>query len=310
MTTPRDPDEILAAVAGRGAHPAPRPDPPRDRRRHPDDHPTTARPGACRGGSHPWSPLARPRIGRSSVLARRSSAPPSSSHPAARSYPPRSAAHRRHRRLQSIDRTRRQPDASSLVPTLPVALGLPFIAVLPVRRFHTAAYPADWTVQPSQRDWTYAADASDPVSPAHDAFLSPGGDVRVSVWSIPFALGKSVDTLDFEAWVETYCEQTGNTPCREIHDRAVTLCIERRDCHPGLLVPFDDDVQAFLSGGIFPGSQMTVVSVWRGESDPSVVPYGGSRHLLEAFLSTMGAWPNSLPLQERVVRDVPVTPPS
>jgi hypothetical protein len=74
----------------------------------------------------------------------------------------------------------------------------------------------------------------------------------------------------------------------------VPLCIEVRDCHPGVLVgvaaPFDREVQAFFTGGIYPG-QMVVATVWRGETDPSVARYGGARRLLEAFLSTMCVWP-------------------
>ena len=68
------------------------------------------------------------------------------------------------------------------------------------------------------------------------------------------------------------------------------LCVEVRDCHPGLLVgvapPFDREVQAFFTGGDY-GGQMVVVTVWRGESDPSVARYGGARRLIEAFLLTM-----------------------
>ena len=43
MTTPRDPDEILAAWLDDGPDSAPRPDPPSDRRRPSDHHPTPAR---------------------------------------------------------------------------------------------------------------------------------------------------------------------------------------------------------------------------------------------------------------------------
>jgi hypothetical protein len=64
-------------------------------------------------------------------------------------------------------------------------------------------------------------------------------------------------------------------------------------------VPFQDDVQAFFSGGIYDGDTMTVVAVWRGERDRSVARYGGAQRLLEAFLSTMQVWPASTPLSER-----------
>ena len=71
------------------------------------------------------------------------------------------------------------------------------------------------------------------------------------------------------------------------------------DRHPGLLVPFENDVQAFFSGGIYAQDAMTVVAVWRAESSRHVARYGGSRRLLEAFLSTMEVWPSSTPLHER-----------
>ncbi len=195
------------------------------------------------------------------------------------------------------------PASSSIEPsTRPIAWE-PFTSV---RYGFTGAYPDDWTVRPTERDWTYETDAIDWLSPAHEAFVAPDSDVRVSVWSIPYDSGTTADTLDFEAWIEAYCQKTAGSSCTGIRERAVPLCIERRDCHPGLLVPFDEDVQAFLTGGIF-GDKMTVVAVWRKESDPTVAKYGGSRQLLEAFLSTMDVWPASVPLEQRVIRDAPVT---
>jgi hypothetical protein len=103
------------------------------------------------------------------------------------------------------------------------------------------------------------------------------------------------------AWVGGYCEASGiSSPCTGVEDRAVELCLEARDCHPGVLVPFESQVQAFFSGGIYNGDAMTVVSVWRGESDPSVAQYGGAQRLLEGFLSTMLVWPASTPFEERI----------
>jgi len=173
----------------------------------------------------------------------------------------------------------------------------------------TVSHPSDWTVQPSTRAWTFKDDAKDFLSPAQDAFVSPDGHIRLSVWSVPFG-GRDAGPERFEAWIEDFCQTTGSTPCAGIHDRAVALCIERRDCHFSLLVPFDDDVQAFLSGGVYPSDCMTVVAVWRGQGDPTVATYGGSRQLLEAFLSTMSVWPESVPFDDRQVRDVPIPPPS
>ena len=58
-------------------------------------------------------------------------------------------------------------------------------------------------------------------------------------------------------------------------------------------------MQAFFSAGIYDADAMTVVAVWRGESDSAVSPYGGAQRLLEAFLSTMEVWPASTPYEER-----------
>ena len=130
----------------------------------------------------------------------------------------------------------------------------------------------------------------------------------MSAWSVPRALDEGTMSegvtvveswRNVERWVKAYCERTGNTPCTGIHDRAVPLCLEERDCHPGLLVPFKDDVQAFFTNG-GEGASMTVVTVWRGPADPSTEPYGGTRALLEAFLATMNVKPaEQASLEER-----------
>jgi hypothetical protein len=117
---------------------------------------------------------------------------------------------------------------------------------------------------------------------------------------VPLDPGTGIESIgDIAAWVEEYCEASSNTPCTGIEDRAVELCLEKWDCHPGLLVPFENDVQAFFSGGIYDAGAMTVVAVWHGQSAPAVAPFGGSQRLLEAFLSTMAVWPASTPRDER-----------
>ena len=165
----------------------------------------------------------------------------------------------------------------------------------------TIGHPPDWTELPGdpgldlgvRRLWTS-------VSPAHEAFLSPDGHVRVSAWNAPLDAGTREESIPYLVeWVEDYCEESGNSPCTGIADRAVELCLEKWDCHPGLLVPFKDDVQAFFSGGIYAQDAMTVVAVWRRESSRFVASYGGSQRLLEAFLSTMEVWPSSTPRSQR-----------
>ena len=131
-------------------------------------------------------------------------------------------------------------------------------------------HPPGWTETPASRKWLLDADGKDFQSPAHDAFRSPEGDVRVSVWAAPLDPTTREETTDYvEAWVEDYCEASGNTPCTGIGDRAVELCLEKWDCHPGLLVPFQDDVQAFFSGGIYDADAMTVVAVWAPSRTPA-----------------------------------------
>ena len=56
-----------------------------------------------------------------------------------------------------------------------------------------------------------------------------------------------------------------------IHERAVPLCLEKRDCHPGLLAPFVDNVQAFFTNGS-EGAPMTVVAIAKLRSS-GVLPW-------------------------------------
>jgi hypothetical protein len=171
-------------------------------------------------------------------------------------------------------------------------------------------HPPDWTAIPAGREWA-AADVGDPLgSLSHDTFHSPDDDIRVSVWQVPLEPGTTIESReDFVAWAEEYCEESGSAPCGGIDDRAVDLCLEKWDCHPGLLVPFSSDVQGYFTAGIYPGNAMTVVAVWRGESAPAASAYGGSSRLLAGFLSTMQVWPASVPREERYCYGGPPAPP-
>jgi predicted lipoprotein with Yx(FWY)xxD motif len=152
-------------------------------------------------------------------------------------------------------------------------------------------YPSDWTVVPADHDWTLAEDANNWLSTGHEVFLSPAQDIRVSVWEVHGGTTLQEQFHAMEAWVvDEYCPQTNDPSCTGIHDRAVPLCIETWDCHPGLMVPFESDLQAFLRAGVI-GTDMRVVAVWRPESHPSVDPYGGAQRLLESFLYTMEVCP-------------------
>jgi hypothetical protein len=160
----------------------------------------------------------------------------------------------------------------------------------------TIGHPGDWTVEQADRAWSLETDAADMfATTAADSFFTSGAadglGVRLSVWSVPFEYANDETFDEVEAWVQTYCEAAGSPTCARMRDVAVPLCIEVRDCHPGLLVAGSSlDTQAFFSGGIY-SDQMVVVSIWRTDNDPAVAPYGGGRKLLEAFLSTMCVWP-------------------
>jgi hypothetical protein len=171
---------------------------------------------------------------------------------------------------------------------------------------YLVGYPPGWTVQAAERPWTFEADATDRSSPAMVDVTAPDGDARVSVWSVPLETVPEhwgwVPVADFVPWVESWCEATGNEPCTGILERAVPLCLERWDCHPGVLVPFEDAMQAFFSAGIYAQDEMVIVSVWGGRTDPALARYGGRQALLEDFLSAMMVWPQDEP---KFVHDVP-----
>ncbi|MGC5078217.1 hypothetical protein [Agrococcus sp. DT81.2] len=147
-------------------------------------------------------------------------------------------------------------------------------------------HPPDWSVSPSQRTWTMA-DSTQFDNDAQERFLAPDEDVLVTAWATPYP-GEATPVA-LQAWVERYCVESGNVRCATIGDRAVRLCHEQRDCHPGLLVPFESDVQAFFTGGQHDGG-MIAVAVWR-PGDWQVEGYGTARDLLDGFLSTMDVRP-------------------
>ncbi|MEO8273794.1 MAG: hypothetical protein ABI620_06985 [Chloroflexota bacterium] len=161
----------------------------------------------------------------------------------------------------------------------------------------TLAHPADWTAHPATRPWTFSRDGEiDPTSNAMDSFVSPDNEVAVSFWTLDAAT-LSAGTLatidpaaDIEAWAEEYCRLTSGAACDTIRGRATPMCLEYRDCHPALVVPFGNEMQAYFTNGA--GSESVVIAViWRGELDPKAAPFGGSRLLLEQFLSTIDVWP-------------------
>lgn len=190
----------------------------------------------------------------------------------------------------------------SLAPTGPVGTHAPidttgWIPYTSQQYGFTLARPADWAPHPAMRPWTFARDGGiDPTSNAMDTFVSPDNEVAVSFWILDRAAvaGGPLQSIDpsaeIGAWAEEYCRLTANAACDTIPDRAVPMCLEYRDCHPALMVPFSAEIQAYFTDGA--GSESVVVAViWRGATDPKVGPYGGTRPLLEKFLSTIDVWP-------------------
>lgn len=146
-------------------------------------------------------------------------------------------------------------------------------------------HPPDWIVTPSARAWT-TADANQWNNTAQEWFLSPDDNALVTAWSTPYA-GEATPA-GVLAWVEQYCSDSDNVECATIGDRAEPLC-HGPDCHPGLLVPFLTDTQAFFTGGEHEGT-MVVVAVWRPH-DWRVEGFDDAQDLLEAFLATMDVRP-------------------
>ena len=144
---------------------------------------------------------------------------------------------------------------------------------------------------PDAGESTSAIPAAEPdQSPSSTVEGMLEGSEFVTIDTDVYGLLPVADSPDsIVAWAEDYCEAAGLSPCAGVADRAVALCIENRDCHPAVLVPFDEGTAAFLFGGNFPDSQ--VIAVWRPESDPDVAPYGGARKLLEDYLATVEVYP-------------------
>lgn len=163
----------------------------------------------------------------------------------------------------------------------------------------TLQYPRNWTPVAAERAWSWSVDAKDAFSHAADWFMAPEsshGDVRLSVWNAPIDATTRVESYAYlVAFAEDYCEKSGASPCTGIAERATQLCVEPRDCHPGLLVPFKEDVQAFVSGGNFADDAVTILALWRSDEHESVAAYGGGTALLEAFLETMDVRPRPGP---------------
>jgi hypothetical protein len=140
----------------------------------------------------------------------------------------------------------------------------------------TIGRPADWSLIPSNRLWAFPADTTCCPPQGTETFLSPFGDVGVSVWSVALPKGTTAD-----AWIPTYCAKIDpDSPCTALQSSTVPASMDGR---AGRLVQFKSDTQAFIPVG----DRLYIVACWRPENDPSVLPYGGARRLIEGYLSTM-----------------------
>jgi hypothetical protein len=137
------------------------------------------------------------------------------------------------------------------------------------------SHPADWTERPADHTWTLADDW---LSSASEGFKAPGESILATAWSVAVDPGTTA-----EAWLAAYCPVT-TTPCTGLQDRTTMVTMDR---HPGSLVQFADDTEAF----VLVDDRMYVVAVWERDSDPRTAPYGGARRLLEGYLSTMHLLP-------------------
>ncbi len=152
-------------------------------------------------------------------------------------------------------------------------------------------HPADWTERPADHTWTLPADA-DWLSTASEGFIAPGESILATAWSVAVDPGTTAD-----AWIAAYCPLNQTSPCPPPADRTVAVTL---DGHPGSLVQFDGDTQAFF----LVGNRMYMVAVWEDDADTRTAPYGGATRLLEGYLSTVHLLPGGPAL------DTPLPSPS
>jgi hypothetical protein len=185
------------------------------------------------------------------------------------------------------------PAPSVSAPDRPVTTGIDTSTWIPYtseRYGLRIAHPPDWTVVPAERTWDYEEDVGVIDGPGLEGFMSAEGDIWLTLWAAPFD-GPST-LAGIQTWTERYCSMSGDSNCATIGERAVRLCNGRQDCDPGLLVPFETDVQAFFTDEA-DGGRIIALASWRPPdyrvAEDSIS--GTSREILDAFLSTMDVWP-------------------
>jgi hypothetical protein len=159
---------------------------------------------------------------------------------------------------------------------------------------YTTEIPSGWNVlQAASREWDPTVDVPYPdgaTSPALDIFTNEDGDVAVSIWRMPVDSGSTQEFRNvresFFAWAKDFCESTDSLgPCSGIAEREIPMCHYTPGCSPdAMIVPFDTDVLAFFGSS---SDMVTVVQVWRVDTDPEVAEYGGATAILQAFLDPL-----------------------
>ena len=111
---------------------------------------------------------------------------------------------------------------------------------------------------------------------AADRFVSPDGKISLASWSVLVEPG-----TDLLAWIAAYCP-LNTSPCTGIRI-AIPVVADDKLHVSGVLIPFDDNVQAFF----LHVDRIYVVAAWHPESDPGLAQFGGGRRLLEAMSASM-----------------------
>jgi hypothetical protein len=186
-----------------------------------------------------------------------------------------------------------KPPTTSPTPTPPAASETPsptnvgtldtsqWIAYTSERYGFDIKRPPNWSETPSDHVWQLSESAEIPPSAGeHFVYEGLGVDmgVGVSTWSVALAAGTSLD-----AWIQTYCGSAAQLcPANMSLDRSSP--ITTADGHAGVIFAGpSEDSRAF----VLVYDRVYIISVWRTDSDPSVIEFGGGRRLVASYVSTL-----------------------
>ena len=143
------------------------------------------------------------------------------------------------------------------------------------------SHPADWALEGSaDHDWALPGDADFPNTGTEHFTYSPAADgqgIGVSAWSVAVEPGTTV-----EAGCRPTARRTRSCDALPNKGSAVTM-----DGHPGSLYY----ISGWPHAAFLVDDRIYVVACWRSDDDAAVAMYGGSRSLVEAFVSTMRLTP-------------------